>query len=164
MSLPELIDTIDGLLSSGATISAIRSQLVVLREQAEALEQRLGTLETNSRTAALTKESDRLRILLDEAYQTIERLRYEAAKNKTTRDDRPEVEHRILQFLTQQSKAGEQALSQQLGVTLERIRFHLQEFEKDGLLIGSHFYTGRASEWKLGQEGRRYLNDRNLLN
>jgi len=81
MSLPELIDTIDGLLSSGATISAIRSQLVVLREQAEALEQRLGTLETNSRTAALTKESDRLRILLDEAYQTIERLRYEAAKN-----------------------------------------------------------------------------------
>jgi uncharacterized protein YigA (DUF484 family) len=163
VSLPELIDKIDSLLSGGANVSVVRSQLVVLREQSEALEQRLSTLETNPQSDALAKECDRLRALLSEAHETIERLRYDVSQSKQSHGDRPDLEHRILLFLTQHSRADERGLSQELGAALELIRFHLQELEKDELIYGSHFYTGKPSEWRLGQEGRRYLNERNLL-
>ena len=67
-------------------------------------------------------------------------------------------------FLTEHPGATDRGLANQFGVAVEKIRFHLEELERDHFLIGSHFYTGQASQYRIGQEGRRYLIERDLLN
>src|SRR6266446_10806807 len=141
MPLLELVDQIDGLLSSGASIAAVRSQLVVLREQLEAQEQHLSALEAQSQDEALTKECERLRRLLSEAHDTIERQQYEITKGKQNSNERAEIEQRILLFLAQNARGDAQSISRHLGVSLEKTRFHLQELEKAEMIYGRHFYT-----------------------
>jgi hypothetical protein len=75
MALTELIDTIDSMLGGGASVSSVRNQLVILREQAEALESSIRTPELPAQDDALTNERNRLQTLLDEANQEIARLR-----------------------------------------------------------------------------------------
>jgi hypothetical protein len=86
MPLLELIDKIDNLVSNGSTISVVRGQLLVLREQAEALEEHLRTLESAPVDKALVAERDRLKLLLDEAYEQIERLQAEQHFERQSRE------------------------------------------------------------------------------
>jgi predicted ArsR family transcriptional regulator len=89
--------------------------------------------------------------------------RRKVAQTKPTENARPETERDILLCLVHNPLCTDGLLSQQLNLSIERIRFHLEELEKDKLIYGKHFYGGRPSEWHIAQEGRRYLFERNLL-
>jgi hypothetical protein len=65
MSIIETIDEIDRLISNSAAVSAIKSLLISLREQAEALESRVRALESKSQVKRLQGEVDFLRTQLD---------------------------------------------------------------------------------------------------
>jgi hypothetical protein len=77
--------------------------------------------------------------------------------------DRTDLEHQILLCLIDHANATDSGIATQLSTSLEKVRFYLGELERDGFIIGSHFYTGQASRYQVGQEGRRYLIERNLL-
>jgi len=87
----------------------------------------------------------------------------EVAETRKNHDNRPEIERDILLLLVQNSRCTDRLLSQKLNVGIERIRFHLDELEKDEFIYGRHFYGGQPSDYCIAQEGRRYLNDRDLL-
>jgi hypothetical protein len=89
--------------------------------------------------------------------------RNEIAQTRLTHNDRPDIERDILRVLVQNSRCTDRLLSQKLNVGIERIRFHLDELEKGEFVYGRHFYGGQPSDYCIAQEGRRYLNERNLL-
>jgi hypothetical protein len=89
--------------------------------------------------------------------------RNEVAQARPTHNDRPKIERDILLLLVQNSRCTDHLLSQKLNVSIERIRFHLEELEKDEFIYGRHFYGHQPSDYCIAQEGRRYLNERNLL-
>jgi hypothetical protein len=69
MSILETIDEIDRLISNRAAVSSIKSLLISLREQAEALQVRLRTLESKSQVKRLQGEVDFLKSQLDSTFQ-----------------------------------------------------------------------------------------------
>jgi hypothetical protein len=52
MTITTIIDQLDTLVTNGAPVSQIKSHLMLLREQAEALECRVLTLETEAKSPA----------------------------------------------------------------------------------------------------------------
>jgi predicted nucleotide-binding protein len=77
--------------------------------------------------------------------------------------DRTELEQQILLWLIDHANATASGIATQLSTSGQKVRFHLEELERDGFIIGSHFYTGQPSRYQIGHEGRRYLIERNLL-
>ena len=51
-------------------------------------------------------------------------------------------------------------IAQSTNLHPERVKLYLTDMEEGGFVYGSHFYTGRDSEYRLGHLGREFLADR----
>ena len=156
-------------------MSSIRSQLIVLREQAEALESRLSALEADSQNEPLRKENDRLRANLNEAFDEIERLRTAAEEQKereayereleqraTHEPDLPEQQLAVLQCVAAFPGYNHYGIAQELGIGEEVAMFHLEEL-RSADLVDRRGCAEHRWEFHPSQAGRRYLVGRGLL-
>lgn len=158
MALVEMIDEIDRLVSNNGAVSQIKPLLIALREQAEALEKRVRTLESKSKVKNLEGQVDFLRSELDKALQQIQASEEKKKESHSSEDE----EIKILVFLSKYPRSLANYISQSLDMGLQTVQFHLEELLKRHMVHGSH-YMGRASEWFIDQEGRRLLLSKGLL-
>jgi predicted nucleotide-binding protein len=120
--------------------------------------------------SALSQASHHSHDPLDEAHTLLKKVNRKsqpkqlaAAATHSGSRDRTDLEHQILLFLTEHPGATDREVAIQLGASVEKVRFYLEELEGAEFVYGSHFYTGQASRYRIGQEGRRYLIERDLL-
>jgi len=175
MPLVDQIDAIDGMLSGGKPLAAIRIPLQSLREQAEALESRLSALEAHPQDDVLRAENERLRVNLKEAFDEMENLRAAAKEQKeraaydremeqraTHEPELPEAQLAMLQFVASHPGYNHYGIAQDLGIGEEVAMFHLEELRSADLVER----RGRAEhrwEFHPTQRGRRFLTKRGLL-
>lgn len=70
---------------------------------------------------------------------------------------------KLLIFLSkQQDRLTADDIAQALNINPQVVTFHLEELEKYHMVHGA-WYTGAPSDWKLVQEGRRYLIENKLI-
>jgi hypothetical protein len=143
-----MFDTIKGIIGDIAA-GAIKDQRIALsQEQLGALDLKLR--DALSENTVLRKHVAELEQVVADRDARIQQLT--VANQQQRYGNRMEIEEQILLFLAQHARCTESAITQHLSIGDEKVRFHLQELERDGLIFGAH-----------DQEGRRYLNDRNLL-
>ncbi len=161
-----MFDTIKGIIGDIAA-GAIKDQRIALsQEQLGALDLKLreslhGVTILRAENARLSQHVTELEQLVADRDAQIQELTVTAQQPRT--GDRTETENQILVFLSQHAGATDRAISAELGVSTEKIRFHVAELEQADFVYGQHFYTGQASHYHIGQEGRRYLIERDLL-
>jgi hypothetical protein len=162
-----MFDTIKGIIGDIAA-GAIKDQRIALsREQLSALDLKLrdalhGSDALRAENTRLSQRLVELEQLIADRDAKIQQLTVASQQQKRSAD-RAEIEQQILLFLAQHAHSIDRSISEHLGVGTEKVLFHLQELERDGLIFGAHFYGGKPSQWSIDQEGRRYLNERNPL-
>ena len=154
-----MFETIKGIIGDIAA-GAIKDQRIALSQE------QLGALDLKLRDALCENEVLRNRVseleqLVTDRDTKIEELTVSQQQKRAR--NRTETEQQILAFLAQHGGSIDRLIADQLGVGVEKVRFHLQELERDGLIVGGHFYGGKPSQWSIDYEGRRYLNEHNLL-
>jgi len=154
-----ILDLIDKIVGFADNQPLILNHLHVLRPRVEALESRIGALEAEARNNDLAPLAASLQEQLAAAQQEI-------AKLKTQRDaqsaDLPEPQHGLLAFLNAQLNPSIEEIAQHLGMSENGARFHLVELDRAELVYSENFTDGRQN-WRLSQDGRKYLHDRCLL-
>ena len=125
MTIVEMIDEIDRLITSSEPISRIKPLLVSLREQAEAIEARVRTLESKSKVKRLEGEKNLLRTELDTALKQIQEL--ENKQQLTHKSDRAQVGIRILYAVSRAEGITTATLAEGMKMGEQRIQFHLDE-------------------------------------
>lgn len=74
--------------------------------------------------------------------------------------DRPEIELRILTFLTHALGPSTEGIAREMGISSEAAAVHLQELSEADR-IWSQPGPGGESSWHLSQAGRHFLAERN---
>jgi hypothetical protein len=160
MALVEMIDDIDRLVSNNGTVSQIKPLLITLREQAEALEKRVRTLESKSKVKNLEGQVDFLRAELDSALQQIQS--FEDKEQDSHSSVEPDEETRILLFLSKHERQTARDIANALLIGIQKVEFYIEELFSKQMIDGAH-YLGGTSEWFIAQEGRRHLLKKGLL-
>lgn len=160
MTLIEMIDEIDRLVSNNGAVSDIKPFLIQVREQAEALEKRVRALESKSKVKDLEGQVSFLRAELDAALKQIEEL--ESGKQGTHGSDRSDIETKILLMLAEASYPTTGQVASYIQQGYEAAMYHLRELEKV-YFVTSQTDMYENSLWSLMQDGRGYLMKRNLL-
>ena len=136
------------LITEHGSASILRDHLALFKDQVMVLEKKAGVLE--SENAILKAENDELKKKIQ---------KYEKPIYGDLLDDN---EINILTFLSnQQDRLTAEEISQSLGMNIQIARFQLEELEKYHMVHGA-LYSGAPRDWKLGQEGRRYLIENKL--
>lgn len=157
MAITDLIDKLDSLITNQRPISELKPHLASLREHAEALEGRIGTLESEAKDGDLKQLVASLQEELRAAQQEIASLQNNAKKRDS---DRPKLQERILDLLAiQDDRPDTGEIANALSVNETDAEFHITELSSDGLITCADpdMHLG----WYLSHEGRRYQNDRN---
>ncbi|HEX4265658.1 MAG TPA: toll/interleukin-1 receptor domain-containing protein [Verrucomicrobiae bacterium] len=82
----------------------------------------------------------------------------DVTQKSQTREELEELEISILKLLAECADWVSAAeLTPHLGVKQTKAEYYLTKMEQARLISGSHFYTGKASEYKIAHAGREYL-------
>ncbi len=152
------IAAIEKLINEHGSAAILRDRLLLASDQFNALERK--NVEFTSRIGELEAEIQNLRARVTATETERDQVKESAQRHGSA--DRPELEQQILVSLASQPGLTIPQIARHLQVGLERARFHVDELFHAEFIYGAHF-MGRESEWHLGQDGRRYLLQRNLL-
>lgn len=156
----EKLERLDQAILDGANAGALRGHIIDIRDHLAAEFNRARDLTTENeilRTelSEATKQNESLKAQLKDANLALE----QAAAPKDPKADRPEIEQRILQYISTGKGPTWQGIAQQFSISAEIARYHLYELGITELIEGRE----RDGRWFLTQEGRRYLMQRSLL-
>jgi predicted transcriptional regulator len=165
MSLTNLIERIEQAVLDKLPPAQIRPLLGTLREQAEAIENHVRTLESDAKNDVLGKENDRLRANLDDTFDEIERLKVKLRdhEEKSSSTGNPEDnEIKILSLLARQEGMTDAQIAKQFAMNVQRVRYHLNRLD-DQKLVYAQRYVNRDSDWNLSIIGRAYVVENGLI-
>lgn len=155
MTIVEMIDQIDRLVSNNGKVSEIKPFIIQVREQTEALQKRVRTLESKSKVKDLEGQVSFLREQLDAALKQIQEA--EDGKQGAHGSDTFEAETNVLVLLSQDTSGltvEHMAICLRMGAQV--VQFHLDELRKKDFVWVAQ-YLGQDSEWFLGDDGRAHL-------
>lgn len=164
-ALTDQFDLLENTISSGAKISAIRTQLSALREQAEAVEARVQQLETEVKNNDFTAERERLNSQLAEANREIEGLRSQVVslgKQVTAEDGLEGGAVKFLQLLFEGDELSVEQIAASLGISKGMAEYHCGVLSQKRMIhpmsVGiSTDFGDSPTTWIIVSEGREYL-------
>lgn len=169
MTITDIIDNLDRLITAQKPLSEIKPKLVFLRDQAEAMESRVGTLEAEAQArdqAPLVRDLEALvgtlRINLEDAKREIQELRSAADTKQKDTDRRPKSDEDILLLLTNRHEKTAREIASALGISQDLADDRLAGLNGAKLvrvqIVSSISYGPRTqSPWSLSDGGRQYL-------
>lgn len=164
MTLIEMIDEIDRLVSNHGTISQIKPIIIPLREQVEAFEARVRTLESKSKVKRLEGENDFLRSQLDTTLKQIHEA--EDGKQSSHSSDSADGGVQLLLMLStvphNQDGPSVEDIAATVNMSVQVVQFHLDELQKKELVYAAYNMYD-VTRWYLGTEGRAHLFKLGLL-
>lgn len=161
MTIIEMIDEIDRLVSNNGAVSEIKPFIIQVREQTEALQKRVRTLESKSKVKDLEGQVSFLREQLDATLKQVQEA--EDGKQGTHGSDTKEGQTKVLLYLSANTHGcTAEEIAIRTSISAQVTQFHLDELRKKEHVWGA-FYMGRDTEWFLGDEGRAHLFKLGLL-
>jgi hypothetical protein len=164
MALIAKIDEISDLLGKGAGLAIIRSELTILREQAEAVESRLSAFETSTQNDLLEEELERLRADLADAKAEIESFCVQQ-KEQTESDRHATIEEVILISLPLEGSpigVSHEQIAQKNDISNDAAACYLENLRK-AELAGNKIRAGGPTVWYRSNTGNEYLFRHGLL-
>lgn len=158
-----ILDGIEKLITEHGSAQILRERLLLAKEQMADLERKNAEL-----SQTVGAQLGRIAQLEHENRE----LRSQSGAARAPRDvedcSLPDEEAKILKFLAEHDGAGEDQVTQHLGLDKQMTKYHLQELNELELVSVRHYvqdmFSGpRSSEWHLSKEGRRYLVKNHLL-
>jgi hypothetical protein len=163
MALIEIIDEISDLVGKGVGLAIIRSELTILREQAEAVEGRLSAFEASTQNELLEGEIQRLRSELADAKAEIER---HCVQQKEQTDSRhATIEEDILISLPLEGSpfgVTHEQVAQKKDISNDAAAFYLENLRRAELAGNTH-RVGGPPVWYRTNTGNEYVFKHGLL-
>lgn len=153
-----LLDGLEKLINEHGSAVILKERIALANDKYAALEQKLADSEL--RAKQLESDNQALRSDLQEAKVEIQNLKKLSEKSHSDRLE--EVKEKILVLLASQD-SFENNIVQDLGISSQIAKFHLQDLSEMEFIYRSLSMTGQQFPWQLAQEGRRYLAKHGLL-
>jgi septal ring factor EnvC (AmiA/AmiB activator) len=154
-----IFSEIEKLITEHGSAAILKERIALAEDQYAALERKLSDAE--ARLQKTEAERERLGLENGKLAEKVQNLEEQLLARRGQRLE--EEREKLLIALSSRPEALAPHLAQSLGISEQRVTFHLEELAKARLISAARFYTSRPTIWRIAQDGRAYLASHGLL-